>query len=141
MDQPVGQLLKRAQHALRLRMDEALRALGVTTPQYAILYALAQHGPQSNADLARACFVTPQTMNAIVLAMEADGHLKREPHPTHGRIQLAALTDPGRALHAACVAAVAGVEARMEAGFGPGELAALAAGLARCVANLEPGAS
>ena len=35
-----GYLLKRAQHAFRTRIDDALRPLGLTAPQYAVLSAV-----------------------------------------------------------------------------------------------------
>jgi len=59
----IGYELKRAQHALRLGMDEELRGLGVTTPQYAAMSVLAEEPGLSNAQLARRSSVTPQTMN------------------------------------------------------------------------------
>ncbi len=40
MAKRLGYALKRAQHALRTRMDEALRHLDLTTPQYAALSAI-----------------------------------------------------------------------------------------------------
>lgn len=36
----IGYKLKKAQHLLRLHMDEAIRPLGLTTPQYAVLAQL-----------------------------------------------------------------------------------------------------
>jgi DNA-binding MarR family transcriptional regulator len=58
----LGYALKRAQHALRVSMDEVLRPLGLTTPQYAVLCAIEADPGISNASLARAAFVTAQTM-------------------------------------------------------------------------------
>jgi hypothetical protein len=63
----VGYQLKRAQQALRTAMDEGLRAQGLTTPQYAALTHLEADEPLSGAELARRCFVTAQTMNAILV--------------------------------------------------------------------------
>lgn len=54
----VGYLLKRTQAALRGAMDKVLREHGLTVPQYATLELLALHPGMSNADLARATFVT-----------------------------------------------------------------------------------
>lgn len=92
----VGYELKRAQHGLRLQMDEALRAVGLTTPQYATLALVEADPGLSSAELARRAFVTPQTMNAIVVNLEAAGFLERRPHPTHGRTREARLTERGR---------------------------------------------
>ena len=62
----VGYELKKAQYGLRSRMDEELRGVGLTTPQYAALSALGEEPGASGAGLARRCFVTPQTMNGIL---------------------------------------------------------------------------
>src|SRR3712207_8022525 len=66
----VGYELKRAQHALRSEMDGALRGVGLTTPQYAALSVLEGEEGISGALLARRCFVTPQTMNGILVNLE-----------------------------------------------------------------------
>src|SRR5215210_8834606 len=79
----VGYELKRVQHDLRLYMDAGLRELDVTTPQYAALSVLAEEPGISNAALARRSFVTPQTMNQIMLRLEAAGLVGRRPHPEH----------------------------------------------------------
>ncbi|MCW3044606.1 MAG: MarR family transcriptional regulator, partial [Actinobacteria bacterium] len=39
---PIGYLLKRVQHSLRLAMDEKLREYELSTPQYAALWALGR---------------------------------------------------------------------------------------------------
>src|SRR5690349_14688618 len=121
MDPRVGHALKRVQAALRARMDEALSARDLTTPQYAVLSALEREPGLSNADLARRSFVTPQTMLKIVELLEAAGLVSRSAHPTHGRVLRAELTDEGRARVAACHAEVAAVEARTTARLSPDE--------------------
>lgn len=92
----IGYELKHAQHALRLKMDEALRDLELTAPQYATLSVLEDEPGLSNAALARRCFVTPQTMNAMVVQLETNGMVERRQHPEHGRILQTNLTDTGR---------------------------------------------
>jgi DNA-binding MarR family transcriptional regulator len=93
----VGYQLKRAQQALRTAMDEGLRAHGITTPQYAVLTALEVDEPLSGAELARRCFVTAQTMNAILVGLERARLVERTPHAAHGRVIDARLTKRGRA--------------------------------------------
>jgi len=93
----VGYHLKRAQQALRMAMDEGLRAQGLTTPQYAALTHLEADEPLSGAELARRCFVTAQTMNAILVGMERARLVERAPHAKHGRVIEARLTTRGRA--------------------------------------------
>jgi DNA-binding MarR family transcriptional regulator len=88
--------LRRTQHAVRTRLDAELGATGLTTPQYAVLGTLKREGEFSASDLAREFGMTAQTLNVLVKALEADGLLRRSPHPTHGRILLASLTAAGR---------------------------------------------
>ena len=92
---PLGYAIKYAQHALRLRMDAALRPLGITTPQYSALTAIAAKPGISNAQLARQAFVTPQTMQAILAGLERDGLLIREPDPDHGRVLRSQISSQG----------------------------------------------
>lgn len=93
LEHQIGYQLKRTQQALRLKMDDALRGIGLTTPQYAVLSLLESATGLSNADLARRAFVTPQTMNVMVAKMETAGLVARRPHPTHGRVQETLLTE------------------------------------------------
>src|SRR5215469_16874427 len=98
----IGYLLKNAQQTLRTAMDAALRSLGVTTPQYAVLTFLAEAPGLSSAQLARRAFVTPQTMNRIVANLEAARLIERGPHPELGRVLETSLSRRGRALLAEC---------------------------------------
>lgn len=92
----LGYALKRAQQALRGRLDTALRDIGLTTPQYSVLAGLEKSSGLSNADLARRALVTPQTMQAIIVTLEKAGLIKRVAHPDNGRILTTELTDDGR---------------------------------------------
>ena len=74
----LGYLLKEVQHSIRTRMDNALREIDLTTPQYAIISELDEYPGLSNADLARKSFVTPQTMNLIVRSLEDRGLISKE---------------------------------------------------------------
>ena len=133
----VGYELKRAQHALRLRMDDALRQVGLTTPQYAALAQLEADPGLSNAELARRVFVTPQTMNAIVVNLEAAGLLERRPHPRHGRILRGYSTEAGRDALAKAHGLVLAIERRMLAPLDAAARAALLDALGRCADALD----
>ena len=132
----VGYQLKRAQQALRAAMDAALRQLEVTTPQYAALSALDASGPLSGAELARRSFVTPQTMNAILVNLEQAGLVERRPHAEHGRVLETHLDPRGRALVRRAHTAVEAVEAQMLTGLTRTERERLAGALRRCADNL-----
>lgn len=136
-DQRLGYVLKRAQHALRLRMDEALAPLGLTTPQYSVLSTVGSSPGISNAALARAAFVTAQTMQGIVANLERLGLLQRKDDPDHGRIRRGELTKRGRERLASAHALVAAVESRMTSGLSDKEAILLAKLLGRCADGLS----
>jgi DNA-binding MarR family transcriptional regulator len=111
-EESVGWQLKRAQHALRLVMDKGLGEIGLSTPQYAALTALARYPSASSADLARLCFVTPQTMTGIVRGLAAARLTRRQGKP-QGRARALELTDQGRRLLAKADRLVSEAEQKM----------------------------
>ncbi|WP_200900265.1 MarR family winged helix-turn-helix transcriptional regulator [Rubrobacter aplysinae] len=139
LDSSVGYELKRVQHALRLAMDSEVRALGLTTPQYAALSVLERGEELFGAELARRCFVTPQTMSGILSGLESAKLIERHAHPTHGRIVQAHLTQSGAELLAQAHERVTAVEERMVSGLSGEERKGLLSALKRCTVALEAG--
>jgi DNA-binding MarR family transcriptional regulator len=115
----IGFALKLAQQALRTRMDTGLRAIGLTTPQYAVLTFLQVEPGASNAALARRAFVTPQTMQAILVGLERAGFIVRTPHPEHGRVQTTELTTRGRKALQSAAEIVEALESRLRDASAP----------------------
>lgn len=132
----LGYALKRAQHALRVSMDDALRPLRLTTPQYAVLSAVEAEAGLSNARLARAAFVTAQAMQGVLANLERDGFLQRRPDPHHGRVLRSELTAHGRDILAQAHLAVRVVEDKMVASFGEANAARVAVSLSKCAQDL-----
>jgi DNA-binding MarR family transcriptional regulator len=137
VDRP-GYLIKKAQAVLNASMTRALHDQGVTLTQFAVLTALAEVPGQSNADLARRAFITPQSMNENLRELEQRAWITRRRHPTHGRILQIELTEEGHATLDACDATVTLIEQRMLADLDPGQRRELAAGLRACIAALNP---
>jgi DNA-binding MarR family transcriptional regulator len=133
----IGYALKLAQQALRTRLDSGLREIGLTTPQYAVLTFLKEEAGASNATLARRAFVTPQTMQAILVALERADFISRTPHPEHGRVQRTELTARGRDVLEAASGIVAHVEARLRDASAPLDSQAVAATLLRLAEALR----
>ncbi len=133
---PIGYAIKRVQQALRSTLDAALREHGVTTPQFAALTALSAGGPLSGAELARRCFVTPQTMNGIIVGLEKGGWVRRAPHAEHGRVIETHLTGEGVSLLHRAEQDVQKIEEAMLVGFTPEERQELSDALHRCADNL-----
>ncbi len=133
----VAYVLRKAQHVLRLKMNDSVRKLGLTAPQYTQLTALAEEPGLSGAAMARRCFVTPQTMTGIVANLAEAGLIAREPDPEHGRILKTTLTARGAGLLREAHRAVELVEAKMTAELDVAERDALADLLAQCATALE----
>lgn len=111
----IAYLIGRLHRLLRRRLGEALSPLELTVQQYTVLSVLGRRGQLSNAQLAERAFVTPQTANELVKAMEANAWIERSPHPRHGRVIQLDLTPRGREVLTAAHAATAELEAAMVA--------------------------
>jgi DNA-binding MarR family transcriptional regulator len=133
----IGYALKLAQQALRTHLDSGLREIGLTTPQYAVLTFLKNEAGASNATLARRAFVTPQTMQAILVALERAGFISRTAHPGHGRVQKTELTAKGSNALEAASGIVANAEARLHKAAAPLDPPAVAALLLRLAETLR----
>jgi len=133
----LGYKLKKTQHALRLHMDEALRALDLTTPQYAVLAQLELKPGASNAALARSAFITAQTMHGIVSNLEKRVLIQRKSDASHGRILCTELTDQGHKIVAQAHDMIRAVEARMLATVSSEHKLLLEKLLLECFNNLQ----
>lgn len=133
----LGYKLKKTQHALRLHMDEALRALDLTTPQYAVLAQLELKPGASNAELARSAFITAQTMHGIVTNLEKRGLIQRKSDTSHGRILCAELTDQGQEVVKQAHDMIRDVEVRMLATVSVEHKILLEKLLLECFNNLQ----
>ncbi|WP_448004521.1 MarR family winged helix-turn-helix transcriptional regulator [Agromyces bauzanensis] len=133
----IGYVLKRAQSALRARIDEALRPLGVTTPQYACLELLQRTPGISGSELARGAFVTRQTMNSVLRGLQDRGLVTRADQAPSGRARPVTLTESGVQLLAEASDRVAAIDDLMIAGLTDAERLDLLDYLGRCITALE----
>ncbi|WP_030202748.1 MarR family winged helix-turn-helix transcriptional regulator [Streptomyces sp. NRRL S-87] len=117
LETSLGYLLKEASSALRAAMEEVLRPLGMSVTHYSCLELLAQRPGLSNSELARGAFVTRQTMNVLLQALERDGYVTRPAQAPVGKALPTRLTPRGRRSLETASAAVRSVEARMLAGL------------------------
>jgi DNA-binding MarR family transcriptional regulator len=136
LERSVGLALKQAASALQGGMASALRPLDLTVTQYACLEQLGHRPEQSSAELARAIFVTRQSMGDVLLGLRDRGLLARDDTADRGRARAVRLTAEGETLRIRASTAVRGVEERMLAGLDGGERDRLREALASCVAAL-----
>ncbi len=132
----MGYLLKEASSALRTAMESALRPLGLTVTQYSCLELLAQRPGLSTAALARGTFVTRQSMNVLVQALERDGFVRRPDQAPVGKVLPTELTPRGRRSLEKATVAVRSVEKAMLDGVADRDQATAFGVLRRVVTNL-----
>lgn len=142
LDTSVGYLLKEASSALRAAMEAVLRPLGMTVTHYACLELLAQRPGLSNSELARGTFVTRQSMNVLLQALEREGAVTRPLVAPVGKALPTRLTPRGREQLDVASAAVRSVERRMLSGLDTDDQATATRLLRSMVRSLrdEPGA-
>jgi DNA-binding MarR family transcriptional regulator len=133
----VGYVLKKAATALRSAMDHALRPVDLTVPQYACLEVLRQRPGLSGSELARAVFVSRQSMNLVLKGLEDRGLLTRPSLPAYGKALPTELTAAGRERLAAAGEALSAVENRMLAALTPSAQRRLCADLGAIAAALD----
>lgn len=139
LDTSLGYLLKEASSALRAAMEEVLRPLGMNVTHYSCLELLAQRPGLSSAELARGAFVTRQSMNVLLQALERDGSVTRPAQAPVGKALPVQLTAQGRRSLDDASAAVRSVELRMLAGLTEADRSAALRILRSMVRSLRDG--
>ena len=142
LDTSLGYMLKAAASALHTAMEAVLRPLGMTITHYACLELLAQRPGLSNSELARGAFVTRQSMNVLLQALERQGLVVRPAEAPAGRALPTELTPRGRRQLETASAAVRRVEQGMLAGLDASQQDQMRRHLAACITALtQPGLS
>ncbi len=129
----VGYLVKQLQHALRARMDNGLRSIGLSTGQYALLSAIDEVPGSSGAELARRCFITPQSVNGLIAGLVHAELVERTASVTHGRVIEIALSPSGRARLKAAHRIVFAIEDKMLGPLDGSQRRELAGLLKQCI--------
>ncbi|HEY1928604.1 MAG TPA: MarR family winged helix-turn-helix transcriptional regulator [Caulobacteraceae bacterium] len=83
---------------LRRRLREQAGPGDLTPSQVSAVLRLEKDGPSTTSALARAAGVRPQSMAAVVAALEAAGLVSGAPDPVDGRRTLLSLTEVCRTL-------------------------------------------
>ena len=129
-------VMKQVELAIRARLDELFRPIGMTALQYTALTVLERHPDMSSAQLARNSFVTTQSMADMVTALEQRGLIARHRDAADRRRLVLALTEDGRALLRRYRPKVGALERQMLAGLTDEQVSELRHSLGVCRANL-----
>ena len=133
----LGYQLKHVQAALRTRMDEALRPLGLSAPQYLCLELLSRTPGASTSDLAREAFVTRQTMSTLLRSLVDRGLAQRAAQASSRRALPVRLTPEGWDLLREASRVTVEVERVMISSLSESQLRAVQEALSACIAALE----
>lgn len=92
--------LMRAQQLVLARLDQRLKAYGLTFARYEalVLLSFTRTGKLPLGKMGERLQVHPTSVTSIVRRLERDGLVRRVPHPEDGRGILAEITPDGRAL-------------------------------------------
>lgn len=138
LESMIGYQLKHLQSLLRSRMDETLRPIGLSTPQYACLELLRRSPGASNSELARGTFVTRQTMNTLLRGLQERALVTRPAKAETGRALPTTLTQEGEDVLDQAVARVERISALMVSGLDDTLKRHLGEALDLCIGALEP---
>ncbi len=135
----IGYVVGRLDRALRREIAALVEPHGLTVSKYTALSILRDRPGLSNAQLARRSYVTPQSMNEVLVALEADGFIVRSPAANHGRVVEVTLSARGNEVLAACDRAVTHMENAMLADLDEAGREQLVEALVNCVYRLGAG--
>jgi DNA-binding MarR family transcriptional regulator len=135
----IGYVVGRLDRALRKEIGALVAPHGLTVAKYTALSIMRDRPGLSNAQLARRSYVTPQSMNEVLAALETDGLIVRSPAAGHGRVVEVALSDRGHAVLAACDRAITHMENAMLADLDEAGRVQLVEALVNCVYRLGAG--
>jgi DNA-binding MarR family transcriptional regulator len=94
-------LIGRLDRIVGRELEAVLVDADLSLPQYTAMSVLRARPGLSNAQLARRSLVTPQAMNQALAGLAKRDLIKREAHPTEGRVLTIELTATGEELLAA----------------------------------------
>jgi DNA-binding MarR family transcriptional regulator len=113
--------------------SDALAAQGAHRSHFAVLAALDEFGPASQAAVGRRCGIDPSDMVALMGALTAGGLVERTPDPDDRRRNVVSITPAGRRRLDELAVTIDGVQDARLAPLSPRERATLTALLARIV--------
>ena len=132
-----AKLMRQLVAAFKARLDEQLKDHHVTSAQLRLLHELREHPGATGAQLARACAVTPQSVQTMLTRAAQNGWTRRGRDEENSRLVTLRLTPAGSRLLQYAETVVASMEDEIWSGVSAAELRALGATLTRALTNLQ----
>jgi MarR family transcriptional regulator for hemolysin len=137
-DVPIGLLVSRTAKALSRAFDDALVAVGGSTPTWLVLLALTTGEHRTQGELAEAVGVRQPTLTHHLDSMERAGFVTREREPGNRRVQHVVVTEAGQQLFLRLRRAAGSFDGRLRAGLEDEDIAELRRVLAQLSENAQP---
>ena len=118
-------------------IDQRLKAIGVSSGQLPVFFALAGGKALSQKELARLAAIEQPTMASTLARMERDGLIERKPDPDDGRSSLVSLSATARQKAGLVMQAITEINAGALEALTETERAAFLDSLAKIIAALE----
>jgi MarR family transcriptional regulator for hemolysin len=137
-DRPLGLLVTAAAKALSRAFDDALAAVGGSTPTWLVLRAVQTTEPATQGELAAAVGIRSPTLSHHLDALERAGLVTRSRDEANRRVQRIAVTESGEQMFLRLRRAAAAFEGRLTAGLDDEDVATLRRLLSQLEENARP---
>jgi MarR family transcriptional regulator for hemolysin len=137
-DPPIGLAVTAAAKVLSRAFDDALAAVGGSTPAWLVLQAATTTEVATQGELAAAIGVRQPTLTHHLDGLERAGLVTRTRDPGNRRVQRIAVTEAGEALFLRLRRAAAAFEGRLHAGLDDDDVRTLRRLLAQLEENARP---
>ena len=135
---PIGLAVTATAKALSRAFDDALAALGGSTPTWLVLQAVTSTEVATQGELAAAVGVRQPTLTHHLDGLERAGLVTRTRDPGNRRVQRIAVTESGEALFLRLRRAAAAFDGRLQAGLDADDVRTLRRLLAQLEENARP---
>ena len=132
-------VLSRLARVVQRLLEEMLVQHNLTLPQFTTLAVLLRRPGLSNAQLARRAYITPQSMQEVLLTLEQRKLIRRTPAIENQRILRATLTATGKRVAARAERDAAKIENTMLSDLTPTKRTLFVKSMLQCVARLGGG--
>jgi MarR family transcriptional regulator, transcriptional regulator for hemolysin len=137
-DRPIGLAVTATAKALSRAFDDALAAVGGSTPTWLVLQAVQSTEAATQGELAAVVGVRQPTLTHHLDGLERAGLVTRSRDPGNRRVQRIAVTESGEQLFLRLRRAAAAFEGRLRAGLDDDDVATLRRLLAQLEENAQP---
>ena len=135
---PIGLAVTATAKALSRAFDDALAAVGGSTPVWLVLQAVQSAEAATQGELAAAVGVRQPTLTHHLDGLERAGLVTRNRDPGNRRVQRIAVTEAGEQLFLRLRRAAAAFEGRLHAGLDDDDVATLRRLLSQLEENAHP---